>query len=350
MMDKDTAAEMIQAKALGCLDSNNNKELFEYLNLGGEFPWKEFGEYQNLTSLLPIILELNVPDTKVKDKVAKRIYDAIAEQKAKKALEDSLSNPVEDIVYPETNILGDEIIPDKFSVNDLPNEVFEEIPPAETLDSIDDEIPLDARGALTNEPPIIDTGFEIKSPSEKYIDTDLSLPEPETFEEELSPKLEETISLPDDLSDIKIDQPAESTFKDAGEELAENLLAEINRESEKITPPEIDAPITSRYRKMQEEKFKRKPLDEITAEIEKVKRKPPEEIPLQKEKFIETEKPAKKSLTGLVVDIIIYILLLAAIAFVYLKLSSEINSLKKEVNELRKNIGEATFTIKDNIT
>lgn len=350
MMDKDTAAEMIQAKALGALDKNDNKELFEYLNLGGEFPWKEFGEYQNLTSLLPIILELNVPDAKVKDKVAKRIYDAIAEQKARKTLEDSIVNPIEDILYPETNVLGDEIIPDKFSENELANEVFEEIPPADAVDSFDDEIPLDARGALTNEPPIIDTGFEIKSPSEEYIDTDLSLPEPETFEEELSPKLEETISLTDDLSDIKIEQPFDSVFEDAGKDLVENLGTGTTPEEEKVAPPEIDAPIQSRYRKMQEEKFKRKPLDEIPAEIEKVKRKPPEEIPLQKEKFIETEKPAKKSITGLVVDIIIYILLLAAIAFVYLKLSSEIDSLKKELNDLRRNIGEATFTIKDNIT
>jgi hypothetical protein len=350
MMDKDTASEMIQVKALGALDNNDNKVLFEYLNLGGEFPWKEFGEYQNLTSLLPIILELNIPDTKVKDKVAKRIYDAIAEQKARKALEDNISNPIADIIYPETNVLGDEIIPDKFTENELANEVFEELPPADTIDSIDDEIPLDARGALTDEPPIIDTGFEIKSPTEEYSDTDLSLSEPETYEEELSPELEEQISLPDDLSDVKIDQPVESTFENAVEELAENLDSKTEPEGEKITPPEVYAPIQSKYRRIQEEKLKRKQLDEIPAEIEKVKRKPPEEIPLQKEKFIETEKPAKKSITGLVVDIIIYILLLAAIAFVYLKLSSEIDSLKKEVNELRKNIGGIILSIEENIT
>jgi hypothetical protein len=350
MMDKDTAAEMIQSKALGCLDKTVKKELIEYLNLGGEFPWKEYGEYQNLTSLLPIILELNIPDTKVKDKVAKRIYDAIAEQKARKALEDNISNPIADIVYPETNVLGDEIIPDKFPENELANEVFEEMPPADTIDSIDVEIPLDAHGALTDEPPIIDTGFEIKSPSEEYSDTDLSLPEPETYEEELNPELEEKISLPDDLSDVKIDQPVESTFENAVEELAENLDSETGPEGEKITPPEVDAPIQSKYRKIQEEKLKRKPLDEILPEKEKIKRKTSEEIPLQKEKFIETEKPVKKSITGLVVDIIIYILLLAAIAFVYLKLSSEIDSLKKEVNELRKNIGGIILSIEENIT
>ena len=335
MMDKDTAAEMIQAKALGCLDNNEHKELNEFLNMGGVFPWKEFGELQNLSSLLPIILEIEAPDAALKDKVAKRIYDAIAELKEKMSLEGRTDQSDRDIIYPETTVLGDQVFPIEPKEEESLADVFEEVTQSEVIDSTSEEIPLDAQSDSIEEQPISDISLEIKSP----VDDELTVPEPPVFEEKAQIDIiqnEENIDL--DLADLGVQLEVDEKNKDIVEHpRIPDEKTEPIPEAKEIPP--VKPAIHSKFRQMLEEKAKRKTTVE--------------EIPLKRERFVEPQKPKNKISTGLIIDIVLYILLLAAITFVYLKLSSDINELKKEVNDLKRDegsllieeIGDISFSV-----
>lgn len=76
--------EFLNAYSLGCLDSEDLVKLKSYLAEGGEFPWQELGEFQNLSSLLPSILTIESPAPEVKDDVARKLYRIKSEIKAKR--------------------------------------------------------------------------------------------------------------------------------------------------------------------------------------------------------------------------------------------------------------------------
>ncbi|MCU7503400.1 MAG: hypothetical protein HF314_10015 [Ignavibacteria bacterium] len=76
--------EMIFAFSAGCLDSNEQREFLEYLKSGQRIPENELGELQNVMALLPAMLELEMPQAGLKDKVAKRLYRMREELRAKK--------------------------------------------------------------------------------------------------------------------------------------------------------------------------------------------------------------------------------------------------------------------------
>lgn len=307
-MDKVAAAEMIQAKALGCLDNNDRKELNEFLNLGGEFPWKEYGEYQNLTSLLPIILEIEAPDVSVKDKVAKKIYDAIAELKAKKTGGSGINKPGGELNYPDTTVLGEPILEDQTELNLSMNE-GDIIPiEPEEVELPDSSVTENLSPEFSSEEP----DLSLQKNDEQVLNENLPLGTPEVKKEDFPEEIINDSTVPESIP--LAEEPIPSSEKQSIEEKMEDKSPNIEK----------TAAVQSKYRNLIEEKSKRKPL---------------EDIPLKKEKFIEPEKPQKKSGSGIVVDIIIYILLLAAIAFVYLKLSSEIQSLKEEIDLLKQNSG-----------
>lgn len=307
-MDKVAAAEMIQAKALGCLDNNDRKELNEFLNLGGEFPWKEYGEYQNLTSLLPIILEIEAPDVSVKDKVAKKIYDAIAELKAKKTGGSGINKPGGELNYPDTTVLGEPILEDQTELNLSMNE-GDIIPiEPEEVELPDSSVTENLSPEFSSEEP----DLSLQKNDEQVLNENLPLGTPEVKKEDFPEEIINDSTVPESIP--LAEEPIPSSEKQSIEEKMEDKSLNIEK----------TAAVQSKYRNLIEEKSKRKPL---------------EDIPLKKEKFIEPEKPQKKSGSGIVVDIIIYIILLAAIAFVYLKLSSEIQSLKEEIDLLKQNSG-----------
>lgn len=307
-MDKVAAAEMIQAKALGCLDNKDRKELNEYLNLGGEFPWKEYGEYQNLTSLLPIILEIEAPDASVKDKVARKIYDAIAELKLKKSTGSEIIKPEGDFQYPETTVLGEQIFEEQSEINLSLDEIKFTPLEAEEFELPDTSVTEDLSREFSGE----EQNEEIEKRVEQFSNEVLPLGVPDVKKEDFPNEIIGDSIVPESmpLTEESIPSPEKSSSEDKMED--------------KKTQIEKSAAVQSKYRNLLEEKSKRRPV---------------EDIPLKKEKFVEPEKPQKKSGSGIVVDIIIYILLLAAIAFVYLKLSSEIQSLKEEIDLLKQNSG-----------
>ena len=62
---------------LGCLDTQDNAAFLLSLKNDNEFPWQEFGQYQNLVAHLPTLLEVETPDPEIKNKILKEIHDQI---------------------------------------------------------------------------------------------------------------------------------------------------------------------------------------------------------------------------------------------------------------------------------
>jgi hypothetical protein len=74
-MEKGTAVKLVKAMALGCLDHAEDDELINYMETAEEFPWAELGEYQNLVSLLPLYLPLELPENEVKENLKSKLLE-----------------------------------------------------------------------------------------------------------------------------------------------------------------------------------------------------------------------------------------------------------------------------------
>ena len=97
MIDEQKIIGMLQAKALDSLDAEDNKAMHEFINEGHVFPWDELGHYQNVASLLPLALELEIPDTELKDRVALKLIELSEQLRIKKILEEDKFEVEEDI-------------------------------------------------------------------------------------------------------------------------------------------------------------------------------------------------------------------------------------------------------------
>lgn len=65
--------EMISAFAAGCMDKENFIHFYDYFKSKGDLPYKELGQLQTLSSMLPAILELEYPRAELKNKVARTL-------------------------------------------------------------------------------------------------------------------------------------------------------------------------------------------------------------------------------------------------------------------------------------
>ncbi len=83
MPERNEYYDYLFAYSLGCLDEEDLNKLEEYLKTGGDFAWQELGEFQNLASLLPSILNLETPPPQLKDKVARNLYKIRNEKRLK---------------------------------------------------------------------------------------------------------------------------------------------------------------------------------------------------------------------------------------------------------------------------
>jgi hypothetical protein len=76
--------ELLQAKALGCLDPEDDALITKLMKEDKNFPWQELGHYQNLVAFLPILLDIEAPEPEVKDNVARKLYELGEKIKAEK--------------------------------------------------------------------------------------------------------------------------------------------------------------------------------------------------------------------------------------------------------------------------
>ena len=67
--------ELLQAKALGCLDPEDDALFTKLMKEDEKFPWQELGHYQNLAAFLSTLLEIEVPEPEVKDNIARKLSE-----------------------------------------------------------------------------------------------------------------------------------------------------------------------------------------------------------------------------------------------------------------------------------
>jgi hypothetical protein len=84
MMSNMESMELLQAKALGCLDPEDDALFTKLMKEDKNFPWQELGHYQNLVAFLPTLLDIEVPEPEVKDNVARKLYELGEKDKAEK--------------------------------------------------------------------------------------------------------------------------------------------------------------------------------------------------------------------------------------------------------------------------
>jgi hypothetical protein len=66
---------MIKSYVLGCLGAESEASLKSFMEDAEKFPWKELGQYQNLAALIPVNLTIETPDSAVKEKIIKMLYE-----------------------------------------------------------------------------------------------------------------------------------------------------------------------------------------------------------------------------------------------------------------------------------
>ena len=93
-MSTASAKDLIQAKALGCLDPEE-ETIFSKLLEDSDFPWQEFGQYQNLVAFLPSLLDIENPDQEVKDDIARKLYEYGEKIKAEEKTENVANTKIQ---------------------------------------------------------------------------------------------------------------------------------------------------------------------------------------------------------------------------------------------------------------
>ncbi len=94
--------DLLYAYSLGCLEKEDLADLIEYLDSDGEYSWQELGEYQNITSLFPLILNIEKPGPDLKDKVARKLYRMKSEKSTPKPAVKTEATPPEKIEQEKT--------------------------------------------------------------------------------------------------------------------------------------------------------------------------------------------------------------------------------------------------------
>ena len=75
----DTVREMMSAYVAGCLDIRNLEQFIDFLEQGDYIPLEEFGELQNIASLIPILLERETPPASLQNDIFSKIPETKVE-------------------------------------------------------------------------------------------------------------------------------------------------------------------------------------------------------------------------------------------------------------------------------
>jgi len=90
-MDQRRSIELIILEVLGCLDEKDRKTLQVMKETDENFPWKELAGYQNLSALLPSIINIAInPSPRAKEIMVKKLHSLIF-------TDESIYQPTKDI-------------------------------------------------------------------------------------------------------------------------------------------------------------------------------------------------------------------------------------------------------------
>ncbi len=303
-MEELKFSELIYAYTAGCLDYDEMKvfvEKFKYLNIDKV----ELGELQNVISFLPAILEPEKPDVIVKDEIAKRLRKYKSEILSTEKPEEAESILVynEKIEQPEDEFVNEEEI---INTSDL---VEEEIN-RENETELKEEINPEAENGIIEEnnyPTTFEYEEEIKQTENEETEQDYENFKPEN-EIELNSYYEtETINEP-----VKEAEADDKSYEKAL--IDEIQFQELREKEEAGTTQDLQ--------------------HELPKDDNKIKQ------PFQYPQDVHiAEYKGKQSNTGVIVfTIIVFILSLAASAFIYFYFSQENDKSQKEVISLRNEV------------
>jgi hypothetical protein len=300
MIDPQKIVGMLQAKALCCLNPVDETELQNYINEGHVFPWEELGQYQNAASLLPMALELEIPDPELKDRVALRLIKLSDELRTKKISEEEkleVEEDVEEFIKTETPYFEPliEIESDLVEVQEDSDTNINEDEISFNLD----EISLQEFEKVEVPYPQTFVFNEIEVPDENIVEqTTIEIPQVEEI------KVEEA------FAEVESFEPA----------VGNEPIPEIAVESKQVT--ESEDPIK------QMDLTKKSVAEKMFKAIE-------QDFDLLKYHFEESDKKLSRGLIILYVIIAVLVVLLISSFF---KFRSDIKSLENEVKNLKKNL------------
>ena len=314
MIDEQKIIGMLQAKALGCIDVEDNRELQAFIDEGHVFPWDELGKFQNVAALLPLALQLELPDAELKDRVALKLIKLSEQLRIKKILEedkfeveeeldetvDEFTNIEEPFVDPPIEIETEEtIVEENLSVS---------LNSDETTFNLDDIVlPGYESGELVNDE--MQESLTIESPFETLVD-EAQIDYPQVEEVEMSDVLTEP-----EIPQPEIPQP-------------ENITQLVNEEYIESKPTE-DSEDSNKQVDLTKKSVAEKMFKTIEQDFDTLK--------------YHYEESERKTTRGLLFAYVIIALLLAVLIFSFFKFSSDIDGLKNEIKDLKKKITSSLF-------
>lgn len=167
-MGIEQAKDLLQGKALGCLDPEENATLTRLMEEDSEFPWQELGQYQNLVAFLPTLLDIETPDSEIKDNVARRLYEYGEKIKAEETVEEIPENEPEiDLESDLDKIEEDGVViqEEEISEPEIPTEDVTEINMGKDLETIDEELgKIEENGVVIKEEEILEPEAPVADP------------------------------------------------------------------------------------------------------------------------------------------------------------------------------------------
>ena len=320
MIDEHKIIGMLQAKALGCLDAEENKELQNFVDAGHVFPWDELGSYQNAVSLLPLALQLDLPDPELKDRVALKLIKLSEQLRINKILEEDKFEVEEEL---DENVDEFTNIPETYIEPPIEIETEETVVEENLADALNPEV------SSFNLDEVVLPDLEGGEVSEVNLQEDVSIESPfETLIDETEidyPQIEE-VDVDKVLAENEIPLPDIKEQFDADE--SENISPLIDQHSDEIKPMEDS-----------EDPDKKPDLTKKSV-VEKVFKALEQDFDALKNNVDESER---KTTRGLLFAYIIVAILVALLIFSFFKFSSDINSLKNEIKELKDKISSSLY-------
>ena len=320
MIDEQKVVGLLQAKALSCLDAEENESLQEFIDAGHLFPWDELGKFQHVASLLPLALKLELPDPELKDRVALKLIKLSEQLRASKIIDEDkfeIEEDVDESVNEFTNIDEPIVEPLIEIETEEPTLVEDNLVSELNSDEITfnlDEVTLPGFEPTEVSENNIEETEQIESPFDNLVD-ESQIEYPHVEEVEISEVLAQPENPMPLVSELSVREEVEESKPETEETKETKEIEEIEDESKHID---------FNKRSVAEKMFKAIEQDFDTLKFH----------------FEETER---KTTRGLLISYIVIAILLALLIFSFFKFSSDINGLKNEVRDLKKKVSSSLY-------
>lgn len=357
MIDEQKIIGMIPAKALGCLDSEDNSTLQTYIDEGYPFKWDELGKYQNIAAMLPLALQLEIPEPRLKDNVALKLIELSEKLRSKKILEEeanNIPNSVEEVIDVKSDNTKENVDVNK---NDF---LFKDNAPVEQFNLDDIKLPVDDLTAYSIEEQFSSQENNIEettsgNPVEPLTDEfiyvnfgDTAIQETETQQEaDQYRETESTLDQQVQYGDIVRENPTKHQVyltEENNESVVENIEANellveesVKQDISNVNEEDISSTHDADDRKSFEDNSGViKILDTSKKTLnEKIYKALEQDFDSLKFSVDEIER---KNFRNLMLAYIAIAALLALLIFAFFKFTSDIKSLENEVKDMKKKV------------